>query len=53
MDTLIYRIMAENNFVNLFSFSCDVINGVEERDLQSCAKYIGSLLIFTENLYLK
>ena len=33
MGTLIYRIMAENNFVNLFILSYDVINGMKKNDL--------------------
>ena len=33
MDTLVYRIVAENNFVNLFSFSSDAINGMKKKDL--------------------
>ena len=33
MDTLIYRIMAENNFINLFSLSYDAINGMKKKDL--------------------
>ena len=33
MDTLVYRIVAENNFVNLFSFSSDVINGMKKKDV--------------------
>ena len=33
MDTLIYRITAENNFVNLFSLSYDAINGMKKKDL--------------------
>ena len=33
VDTLIYRIMAENNFVNSFSLSYDAINGMKKKDL--------------------
>ena len=33
MDTLIYRITTENNFVNLFSLSYDAINGMKKKDL--------------------
>ena len=33
LDTLIYRIMAENNFVNLFSLSFDAINEMEKKNL--------------------
>ena len=33
MDTLVYRIVAENNFVNLFSFSSDAINGMKKKDV--------------------
>ena len=28
-----YRIVAENNFVNLFSFSSDAINGMKKKDV--------------------
>ena len=33
VDTLIYRIMAENNFVNSFSLSYDTIHGMKKKDL--------------------
>ena len=33
MDTFIYKIIAENNFVNLFSLSYDAINGMNKKDL--------------------
>ena len=33
MDTLEYKIMAENSFVNLFSLSYDAINGINKKDL--------------------
>ena len=33
MDTLVYRIVAENNFVNLFSFSSDAINGMKKKEV--------------------
>ena len=33
METLVYRIVAENNLVNLFSFSSDAINGMKKEDL--------------------
>ena len=33
LDTLIYRIMAENNFVSLFSLSFDAINEMEKKNL--------------------
>ena len=33
MDTLVYKIMAENNFVNLFSLWYDAINGMKKKDL--------------------
>ena len=33
MDTLIYRIMTENNFVNLFSLLYDAINGMKKKHL--------------------
>ena len=33
MDTLVYRIVAENNFVNLFSFSSDAIHGMKKKDV--------------------
>ena len=33
MDTLEYKIMAENSFVNLFSLSYDAINGIKKKDL--------------------
>ena len=33
MDTLVHRIVAENNFVNLFSFSSDAINGMKKKDV--------------------
>ena len=33
MDTLIYKIMAENNLVSLFSLSYDTINGMKKKDL--------------------
>ena len=33
MDTLIYKIMTENSFVNLFSLSYDAINRMEKKDL--------------------
>ena len=32
MGTLPYRIMAENNFVNLFSLFYDCINGMKKKD---------------------
>ena len=33
VDTLIYKTMAENNFVNLFSLTYDAINGMKKKDL--------------------
>ena len=33
MDTLVYKIMAENSFVNPFSLSYDAINGMKKKDL--------------------
>lgn len=33
MDTLVYKIIDENNFVNLFSLSYDAINVIKKKDL--------------------
>ena len=33
VDGLIYRIMAENNFANLFRLPYDAINGMKKKDL--------------------
>ena len=33
METLVYKIMGENNLVNLFSLSYDAINGMNKKDL--------------------
>ena len=33
MDTLVYKIMAKNNFVNLFSLFYDTIYGMKKKDL--------------------
>ena len=33
MDTLVYKIMVENNFVNLFSLLYDTIYGMKKKDL--------------------
>ena len=33
MDTLTYRVMAKNSFVNLFSLSYDAIDGMKKNDV--------------------
>ena len=33
MNTVVYKIMTEHNFINLFSLSYDAINGMKKNDL--------------------
>ena len=33
MNTLVYKVMTENSFVNLFRLSYDDINGMKKKDL--------------------
>ena len=33
MDTLVYKIMAQSNLVNIFNLSYDTINGMKKKDL--------------------
>ena len=33
MDTLVYKIMAQSNLVNIFNLSYDAINGMKKKDL--------------------
>ena len=50
MDTLVYKIMAENSFVNPFSLSYDAINGMKKKDLVDHIEKLKGKVVFSNDI---